>query len=804
MLHVADEPCADLQAAFDDRERFRVERTATPAEAFVELGDGADCIVCDPGVGEEESVEFLRAVREDRPDLPFVLFPWDGSEELASRAVAAGVTDYLPKDPGADGWRLADRVEAAVRRYRSVTEAGASRTRFRALADGLAHAIVEIDPESTVRFANRAVEDVFGYAPEAIEGESLTRLMPERLRDRHRRGLRRYHRAGERTLDWRSVEFYGLHADGHEVPLEITFCEYARGGRERYIGIVRDVTERKRRLRKLRELQAATRDLMEAEDHESVCEVAFMTARDVLGYPLTGVWLYDPDVERLRPVATPRGFEEAFDVGEVPTYVPGDPAWQAFSKRETRVRDVDADRTTDSDPPIRRELIAPLGEHGVMIHRSPSADAFSESDVRFTGILAANAEAALNRADREQEILRQRDDLDALNRLNELIRELIRALIQAESLDGIERTVCDHLVDSAPYERAWIGGVTARNDTLRLRPRDWAGISDGRLEDEIAITGDDPVEAAAERAVRSGETRFVDGPPAESAFATWSSEDGKESIAIVPLGYEGTTYAVLAIYDARGAFTDRKREGFQVLGDAIGFVINAIRTEKLLLSDAVVELELRLSGRTPLADLSDRLGQTCRMEGLVPGEGGTLLQYVHVEGDTGAPGAEEVAPEIDRVERARCVDEDTLEIRVTESAPKTLVGAGTTVRSVRAEDGELRVVADAADEVDARRAVEACRTDYPETTLVAKRTVERPAKTAERSLDDRVELTEKQRQALVAAYSAGYFDWPRDSTGEEIAESLGISPPTFHSHLRKAQRQVVTEFLGDPTRIELE
>ncbi|MFC7028414.1 helix-turn-helix domain-containing protein [Halomicroarcula sp. GCM10025710] len=43
---------------------------------------------------------------------------------------------------------------------------------------------------------------------------------------------------------------------------------------------------------------------------------------------------------------------------------------------------------------------------------------------------------------------------------------------------------------------------------------------------------------------------------------------------------------------------------------------------------------------------------------------------------------------------------------------------------------------------------------------------------------------------LTAAFHAGFFEWPRDVTGEDLAASLDVSPPTVHQHLRKAQRKV--------------
>jgi predicted DNA binding protein len=59
------------------------------------------------------------------------------------------------------------------------------------------------------------------------------------------------------------------------------------------------------------------------------------------------------------------------------------------------------------------------------------------------------------------------------------------------------------------------------------------------------------------------------------------------------------------------------------------------------------------------------------------------------------------------------------------------------------------------------------------------------------------ELTERQATALRAAYFGGYFEWPRDSTAEELADSLDVSSPTLHNHLRTAQQKLLRAFLED-------
>jgi DNA-binding NtrC family response regulator len=114
VLHVDDEPeFAEMAATFLEREddRFAVETAATASEGLAHLADeGVDCVVSDHDLPDRTGIEFLEAVREQHPDLPFVLYTGKGSEEVASDAISAGVTDYLQKEgepTSTRSWRTA-------------------------------------------------------------------------------------------------------------------------------------------------------------------------------------------------------------------------------------------------------------------------------------------------------------------------------------------------------------------------------------------------------------------------------------------------------------------------------------------------------------------------------------------------------------------------------------------------------------------------------------------------------------------------------------------------------------------------
>jgi PAS domain S-box-containing protein len=122
---------------------------------------------------------------------------------------------------------------------------------FRDLVARSRDAIITIDGESTVLFANDGVREVLGYDPAELEGEPLTTVMPERFQEQHHEALARYLSTGERTMEWNDIELPAEHADGHEVPLSITFEEHEHDGERLFSGIMRDVTYRVEREERL-------------------------------------------------------------------------------------------------------------------------------------------------------------------------------------------------------------------------------------------------------------------------------------------------------------------------------------------------------------------------------------------------------------------------------------------------------------------------------------------------------------------------------------------------------------------------
>ena len=148
-------------------------------------------------------------------------------------------------------------IPAAVvaEREASMRRQSESEDRYRSVVEAATDAIVTIDTDSRVRFANAAVKDIFGYAPDELIGRDLAALMPESFRPLHKAGLHRYVTTGAPTLDWRAKRLTGLHRDGHEIPLEISFGVRNEGDARIFTGIIRDLSDQQTTARALREAE---------------------------------------------------------------------------------------------------------------------------------------------------------------------------------------------------------------------------------------------------------------------------------------------------------------------------------------------------------------------------------------------------------------------------------------------------------------------------------------------------------------------------------------------------------------------
>lgn len=124
-----------------------------------------------------------------------------------------------------------------------------SEERYRIIAATASDVIITIDQDSVIQFVNPASEKVFGHKPAELTGQIITVLMPEHLRQAHMTAMKEYIGTGKKKMKWESIEVSGLHKNGNEVPLEVSYGEFMKEGRYFFTGIIRDITERRTAMR---------------------------------------------------------------------------------------------------------------------------------------------------------------------------------------------------------------------------------------------------------------------------------------------------------------------------------------------------------------------------------------------------------------------------------------------------------------------------------------------------------------------------------------------------------------------------
>lgn len=420
-------------------------------------------------------------------------------------------------------------------------------------------------------------------------------------------------------------------------------------------------------------------------------------------------------------------------------------------------------------------------------------------EVDGTTVFAGIGRDVSERHERERELRQQRDELERLNRISETVYEVIQAVTHAATREGIEEVTCERLAECELYQSVWMG----RNEFGdEIEPTAGIGTSEDFLE-VVADLNDLEWRRPAHVALETGEVQVfqhvsqADVP--EAAKEAADRFDIRSGIA-VPLVHRERVEGVLGIYSTRPeAFNDREREALRRLGYAVAFAIDAIQTERLVHADTATELQFRTTAPEGLlAALSERADGACYREWSTRTESGNYRHYVTAEG-LDPEDALTFLADRNTVESADHVgtvdDRDVFELVTTDSLARRLLKVGATTTDVVAEDGEATVVTEIPGDVDTRPIVEAAEEMY-DTELVSKRTVDRPVRTADEFHDPVVaSLTDRQEAALRHAYLRGYFSWPRDATAEEIADTMDVSSPTLHYHLRQAEQALVESYL---------
>jgi diguanylate cyclase (GGDEF)-like protein/PAS domain S-box-containing protein len=208
-----------------------------------------DMIICDYSMPQFNGLAALEVVSGRGLDTPFILVSGAIGDETAVLAMKSGAHDYMMKR---DLGRLVpvirrELAEAGVRRARRLAEANlrSSETLLNSIVNTAADGIIVINEDGMLEFVNAAVERMFGWKPLELIGRNIDCLMPERHQNFHQRLIAEIGGQNGNAGAGLGREVRARRKNGGVFSIELTFGAMRIEGRTKYVGIMRDVTERK-------------------------------------------------------------------------------------------------------------------------------------------------------------------------------------------------------------------------------------------------------------------------------------------------------------------------------------------------------------------------------------------------------------------------------------------------------------------------------------------------------------------------------------------------------------------------------
>ncbi|MFU8868410.1 bacterio-opsin activator domain-containing protein [Natronococcus sp.] len=404
-----------------------------------------------------------------------------------------------------------------------------------------------------------------------------------------------------------------------------------------------------------------------------------------------------------------------------------------------------------------------------------------------------------DRKERELRIRDQHDRLELLNTTNEVIRDVNRELLRAESKAEVETVACEQFASAAPYESAWFAARNAATDTVRANTS--VGLDDDTLTAVVAAINDGDRETVVDRALETDTTQVVQSCGESRGTCECQSAADPGATVAIPLSYRDARYGALVLHtDDDNATEALDVEILDELGETIAYAITAAESQRSLVTDRVTRLAFDLTpSDDPLLSLAASLDSELELERVTTGADGDVLGFVTIRGASSddvrdyAGNADDVAD----VQVLRDGDDESL-VRLAVSGTSvvaTLARYGAAVRSLVADGSESTLVAEVAETADVRSVVEAVSETHSGADLVGQRERDRELETRGQfrsAIEDAA--TDRQFEALQLAHFGGFFEWPRESSGDELADRMGVCQSTFLQHLRAGQRKVFERF----------
>lgn len=250
ILHVDDEPDFAhmvVQNLTDEDDRFRGQWTTKPSEVpKIVSNRDIDIVLSDYSMGEMTGLELLSAVRDVDPEIPFILYTDTGSEAIASKAISAGISDYVVKDTVKEQYQLlAAKITTHVGRRRAEETVSRTQQQLRELTQNTNDVLFLFSSDwTTLEYVNSQHEELFDQPVEVLYEDPTSFLQavhPDDV-DGLKRGMRKVSDGHPQQMEYRVQAETTKWLESHAEPVVDE-----TGTVVRVAGFTREITERKQR-----------------------------------------------------------------------------------------------------------------------------------------------------------------------------------------------------------------------------------------------------------------------------------------------------------------------------------------------------------------------------------------------------------------------------------------------------------------------------------------------------------------------------------------------------------------------------
>ena len=580
------------------------------------------------------------------------------------------------------------------------------------------------------------------------------------------------------------------------------------GGDLRMVGVVTDITARKRRIdalekreRILNELHTATREFYPPGTLDEIAEFLVEFTQNAFDVYCTSVKQYDEETGALVPtVQSGPSSDNDCTIGIVS---PGsNPIWEAYRTGETRLfaDAVVEDLLTGIDVDATQLLVAPVGDFGVMTAVTTAEDGFDAVDISLTDVLTENAESAFQRLRSDKvhtaitaELSDQQSRVDELRGFIDSVQAVQRRLADSDSQDALETGVCEELVAMDQVDFVWIGRPTSEDTDLS--PAAWAGDAEGYLDSVLTDRSDQSL--PAQRAADDHQTYSLGSIAGHVFDGSWAKDAlyyELSSVTSIPLVYDGVLYGVLTLYSrSEDAFTEIYEDLFADVGSLLVNYSRILDQQQVGSQRIHTELEFKLTDSTyPLQRLATEAESAIRLDTVAERSADHVRILVTVvEGDATTVLDRAVSmTSIDAADWFGDAEHSQLSLLVRKPFFASVVSKHSgQLRESRSEECGTTVRIDIPENVSERPLFDSLTSRYQNIDLVAKRQTHRRAIPDTQEITDI--LTDRQSEILNAAFHGGYYETPRRVKGEDLAASFDISGPAVYNHLQAAHRTLL-------------